>query len=376
VNALDSATQAGATQDEAQGPARYVLVGNGWRAASFQRLAALFPERLRVTGVVTTTAERGEQAERQWHVPSFRSVADAAGAERPDFVVAVVPWAVSPQITREAVALDLPVLSETPPAPDVPGLVELWSQVGASGLVQVAEQYPLYPGHAARLGLIDKAVLGTVSNVQISSTHGYHAMALMRAMLGVGFEDAAVTAFRTEFGLSSPMGREGWTGDLTPQPSWNLVAHLDFGGGHSGLYDFTDNQWHNELRSNRILVRGSLGELVTDHMVHVKDERTVLESDLVRRQTGLDMNFEGSDLDHISFEGEVVYRNAWQGGRLADDEIAIASLLAAMGAWVRDGGPAPYPLADACQDHMLGLAIDESLAAGGTVRTTRQPWAS
>jgi predicted dehydrogenase len=355
-------------------PARYVVVGNGWRAAAYQRLAAVFPERLQVLGVVTSTAERGEQAEREWHVPSFRSVVDAVTAERPDFVVTAVPWAVSPDISRAAVALDLPVLSETPPAPDVPGLVELWSHVGQSGLVQVAEQYPLYPGHLARRRLIDEGVLGTVSNVQISSTHQYHAIALLRGMLGTGFANAAVTAFRTEFRLANPIDREGWTGDLTPEPAWNVLAHVDFGNGRSGLYDFTDNQWHNELRSNRILVRGSLGELVTDHVVHVADEQTVLESDLVRRQTGLDMNYEGFDLDHITFEGEVVYRNAWRGGRLADDEIAIASLLERMAGWVRNGGPPPYPLAEACQDHMLALAIDESLATGGTVRTTRQPW--
>lgn len=375
MSVLGGAAPEGAGREAAREPIRYAVVGNGWRAGIFGRLAELFPERLRVTGVVTRTAEGGERAEQQWHTPSFRTLADAVRAERPDFVVAAVPWSVAPQITREAVALDLPVLSETPPAPDVPGLVELWSQVGASGLVQVAEQYPLYPGHAARLRLIDAGVLGAVSNVQVSSTHQYHAMALMRAMLGVGFDDAAVTAFRTEFGLASPIGRDGWTGDLTPQPSWNLLAHYDFGDGRSGLYDFTDNQWHNELRSNRILVRGSHGELVTDHVVHVTDTQTVLESDLVRRQTGRDMNFEGFDLDHIAFEGKVVYRNAWQGGRLADDEIAVASLLAGMGAWVRDGGPAPYPLADACQDHLLALAIDESLATGRTVRTTRRPWA-
>lgn len=369
----------GAVRDEtggARGPARYVVVGNGWRAGFFLRLAQLFPERLQATAVVTSRAESGAAAEQQWGLRSMRTLADAITGDRPDFVIASVPWAVTPQVIREAVAADIPVLSETPPAADVPGLRELWSQVGGSGLVQVAEQYPLYPGHAARMQLIRDGVLGTISNVQVASTHQYHAMALIRAMLGVGFEDAAVTAHRSEFMLASPLSRDGWTKDLTPVPAWNLLAHLDFGDGRTGLYDFTDNQWHNELRSNRILVRGSLGELVTDHIVHVRDEITVLESDLVRRQTGVDMNFEGQDLDHITFEGDVVYRNAWQGGRLADDEIAVASLLESMGTWVHGDGPEPYPLAAACQDHMLALAMDESLAAGATVRTTRQPWAS
>jgi Oxidoreductase family, NAD-binding Rossmann fold len=360
----------------AGGPARYVVAGNGWRAGFYLRLAELFPERLQVTAVVTPTVERGTAAERQWGVPSVRTIRDAITGDRPDFVVAAVPWSATPQVIVEAVAADMPVLSETPPAADLPGLQELWSQVGGSGLVQVAEQYPLYPGHAARIQIIKNGVLGKVSNVQVSSTHQYHAIALMRTMLGVGFEDAAVTAHRSEFLLANPISRDGWTMDLTPIPAWNLLSHFDFGVGRTGLYDFTDNQWHNELRTNRILVRGSLGELVTDRVVHVRDELTVLESDLVRRQLGVDMNFEGFDLDHITFEGDVVYRNAWQGGRLADDEIAVASALERMGAWVHDRGPAPYPLAYGCQDHMLALAMDESLAAGATVHTTRQPWAS
>src|SRR5664280_2707702 len=327
------------------GPARYVVAGNGWRAGFFLRLARAFPERLQVTAVVTRTAERGTAAEKQWGVPSVRTIRDAITGDRPDFVVAAVPWSATPQLIGEAVAADMPVLSETPPAADVPGLVALWSQVGGSGLVQVAEQYPLYPGHAARIQIIKNGVLGTVSNVQVASTHQYHAIALMRTMLGVGFEDAAVTAHRSEFLLANPISRDGWTMDLTPLPAWNLLSHFNFGDGRTGLYDFTDNQWHNELRSNRILIRGSLGELVTDRVVHVRDELTVLESDLVRR-------------------------------RLAVDGIAVASVLERMGFWVHDRGPAPYPLADGCQDHMLALAMDESLAARATVRTTRQPWSS
>ena len=48
--------------------------------------------------------------------------------------------------------------------------------------------------------------------------------------------------------------------------------------------------------------------------------------------------------------------------RLADDDIAVAALLEQTGAWARGDGPPPYPLADACQDHPIGLAIGESAA--------------
>jgi hypothetical protein len=87
------------------------------------------------------------------------------------------------------------------------------------------------------------------------------------------------------------------------------------------------------------------------------------------------MNFEGLGLDAISLAGQVLFKNQWLTGRLADDEIAVAELLDRMGRWVRDDGPPPYPLAQACQDHSLALAVDQSIASGGPVRLSGLPWA-
>jgi predicted dehydrogenase len=80
----------------------------------------------------------------------------------------------------------MPVLAETPPAPDLDGLRGLWSAVGASGLVQVAEQYLMMPSHAARAALVATGVIGTPTQVQVSSTQQYHAIALIRGLLGAG----------------------------------------------------------------------------------------------------------------------------------------------------------------------------------------------
>ena len=87
---------------------------------------------------------------------------------------------------REAVGSGVPVLAETPPAPDVEGLRALWHDVGASGLVQVAEQYLMLPSHAARLALVRSGAIGRPTQVQVSSTHQYHALSLVRGYLGVG----------------------------------------------------------------------------------------------------------------------------------------------------------------------------------------------
>ena len=89
-------------------------------------------------------------------------------------------------------------------------------------------------------------------------------------------------------------------------------------------YDFTDNQWHNQLRFRRIVIRGSRGEIADDDVVRLTGPRTILRSSLVRSQLGYDLNLDGFDTEHISFDGRVVYRNPFLGLRLMDEEIAIA----------------------------------------------------
>ncbi|WP_421735847.1 Gfo/Idh/MocA family protein [Cellulomonas sp.] len=361
-------------------PIRFGVVGSGWRAEFFVRMARLMPDRFQVTGVVTRTAERGAEVERAWGVPTVRTIEELVTAvgpttDRPEFVVVSVPWPVTPEATVELVSLGIPVLAETPPAPDADGLRELWAEVGSSGLVQVAEHSPSMPSHAARIAVVDAGTIGRPTSVQISSTHLYHAVGLIRRLLDTGRGEVAVRASTFTAPLLSPLERQGWTGATEPRDAWTILATLDFGDGRSALYDFTDNQWHNPLRTNRIVIRGSHGEIVDDAITRVVDERTVLTSPIVRRVSGLEQNLDGFDLEHLSVDGRVVYRNEYQGARLADDDIAVATLLDATGAWVRGDGPAPYPLADGCQDHLLGLAIEEAARAGETVRTAREAWA-
>jgi len=361
-------------------PIRFGVVGSGWRAEFFVRVARLMPDRFQCVGVVTRTAERGAQVEREWGVPTVRTIEELVTAvgpttDRPELVVVSVPWPVTPEATAELVSLGIPVLAETPPAPDADGLRELWAEVGATGLVQVAEHSLSMPSHAARIALVDHGLIGTPTSVQISSTHLYHAVGLIRRLLraGRGAVDVRASVFTAP--LVGPRGRDGWTGATEAVDAWNILATLDFGHGRSALYDFTDNQWHNPLRTNRIVIRASHGEIVDDTVTRWVDERTVLSSPIVRRVSGIEQNLDGFDLEHLSHDGRVLYRNRFEGARLADDDIAVASLLDAMGAWVRGDGPPPYPLADGCQDHLLGLAIEEAGRTGATVRTAPEAWA-
>ena len=345
----------------------FAVIGAGWRAEMFWRLAAGLDD-LQCTGAVVRTP-------RELPVPTFGSLAECVAATSPDFVVTAVPWPVNPGVVTEAVERGLPVLAETPPAPDAAGLRELWSAVGESGLVQVAEQYLMMPSHAARAAAVRAGLIGTPTQVQVSSTHQYHAVSLMRGLLGVGRGPVTVRASRSTAPLVDPLTRYGWTDDPDPQPATTTIATLDFGDGRSGVYDFTDNQWHNQLRFRRLLVRGSHGELRDDEVIRLSEPRTLVRSPLVRRQTGYDLDLDGFDTDTITLGGEVLYRNPYPGRRWSDEEIAIATLLDATAAWVRGTAPAPYPLADGAQDHLIALAVEEAADTDRTVTTGTEIWA-
>jgi hypothetical protein len=230
------------------------------------------------------------------------------------------------------------------------------------------------PGHAARLQVVRDGVIGEPTAVLVCSTHLYHAVSLIRGLLGVGFAPAVVHARAFTAPLADPLTPDGWTGDATPQPRTTTIATLDF-GGRMGLYDFTDNQWWNPLRGRRIVVRGTNGEIADDQVVRLADPTTPVTSPLVYRRTGIDLNLEGNELDHISFDGRVVYRNPFPGARFSEDDLAVADILERTGAWARGEAPEPYPLAEALQDHLLSVAIQDAAAGGQEVRTATEAWA-
>ena len=120
----------------------FALIGSGFRAQAFLKVA-------RELGTVSC-AGRWSVPRASLDVPTFTSLDACLREVRVDFVLTATPRSVTPQFIVDAVDRGLPVLAETPPAPDLDGLRALWSAVGDSGLVQVAEQYLLMPSHAAR----------------------------------------------------------------------------------------------------------------------------------------------------------------------------------------------------------------------------------
>jgi predicted dehydrogenase len=344
----------------------FAVIGSGWRAQLFLKVARELGT-IRCGGVVVRTPRR-------LNVPTFESLGACLREVSVDFVLTATPRHVTPRVIAEAVDRGLPVLAETPPAADRDGLCELSSAVGDSGLVQVAEQYPMMPSHAARAAVVAAGMIGTPTQVQVSSTQQYHAVALIRGLLGAGRGPVSVRATRFTAPLVHPLSRTGWTDDDQAHPTTTTIATLDFGDGRSGVYDFTEQQTRNQLRFRRLTVRGSAGELHNDEVLQMTGPRTLVRTPLVRRQTGYDLDLIGYDTEHISLGSDVLYRNPYPGRRWMDDEIAIATLLERTADWVHGEGPQPYPLAEGAQDQHVALAIEESADSDTTVTTSYEAW--
>ncbi len=203
------------------------MVGAGWRAEFFLRLAAMLPEQFALVGATVRRAETAEHVAARWGVPTYSTPTELVAKQRPDFVVSSVPRAANPEVVTDLVAAGTRVLCETPPAPDLSGMRGLWAAVGARHTVQVAEQYLHLPGHAARAELVRRGVIGDVSSVQVSSTHGYHAVSIMRGMLDAGYRPATVCGVRFTSPLVDPLTRAGWTDDDTSKPAGFVLAVFD-----------------------------------------------------------------------------------------------------------------------------------------------------
>ncbi len=355
-------------------PIDFGIVGSGWRSEFFLRVAQALPERFKISGVVTRTEETGKIVEEKFGVCTFRSIDEMLKATNISFAVVSVPWAVAPVKTKELVEKGVPVLSETPPAPILDSLIEINQLTEQGGKIQVAEQFHLHPLHAARIAIAHSGKLGEITEAQVSIVHGYHAMSLMRKLLGIHFENATITAHKIVTPIIAGPHRDGLPREEKLKESPQVIALLDFGGKY-GVYDFADDdQYFSWIRAKRLLVRGTRGEITDMSVRYLKDFLTPIEYDLKRVNMGEYGNLDGFGLKGILAEDEWVYKNAFIPARLTDDEISIGSLLEGMDKYTKTGQDI-YSLADASQDHYLSMMINEAVRTGEKVTTTTQPWA-
>jgi len=308
------------------------LYGSGWRSEFFLRVATALPERFEIVGVITRSDEKAERFNRTFGVKCYKTVDELLEVSKPLFMVVSVTASVNVDVPLNLLDQGIPVLLETPPATNLEML--------------------------ARLRFIETDKLGAIQHTQISFTHGYHAIALMRRFLGVGFENAEITATKFPVSVVGGYTRNGEPTQEDILEKTQTIAVLNF-NGKTGLLNFETDQHRSWVRSHIIQIKGERGELFNSNIKYLHDFKTPIESEFIRKDLGKEDNFEGFDLKGIIGDGQWFYRNPYQGSRLVDDEIAIASCLDAMAEYVQGGSPF-YGLDEASQDLYLSILVDKA----------------
>ncbi|RED59250.1 Gfo/Idh/MocA family protein [Cohnella lupini] len=350
------------------------IIGHGWRADFFLRIANELPEMFEVSRMLVRREETAAELRAKWGVKTFHDLDSFLEASELAFVVVSVPWDSCPVYIRELAMRNVPVLAETPPAPDLDGLTQLYEAVGGQAKVQVAEQLLFQPMHAARISLARSGKIGSVSQAQVSVAHGYHGISLIRQMLNVRFEEAVISGQRFQSPIVQGPGRNGPPAEEIIKQSSQDIVTLRF-GDKLGVLDFTGDQYFSFIRRERVLVRGERGEISGDEAAWLDDFRTPVITKLRRIDNGFDGNLLGFNYSGILLGSEWLYRNPFVPARFTDDEIAIATSLAKMGDYVQ-GGPSFYSLAEASQDHYLSMLMEKAVVEGTTVTSEKQVWHS
>ena len=235
------------------------MIGSGWRAEFFLRIARYLPDRFRILSVLVRDPEKGRLFAERWGVKVVNDL-DSLLAEAPEFVVVSVRKGCARGYIERLCERGVPVFCETPPVCDLPALTELWQTVQAlRGDVQVAEQYLWQPLYAAWSQVIGSGLLGEVQNMSLSALHGYHGVSVIRHWLGTGYAPCQIWGKRCRFPVTKTGGREGacYTGEVVLRDRDRLT--LEWEDGRAAFFDFDGIQYHSSIRTRQLNVQGPRG---------------------------------------------------------------------------------------------------------------------
>ena len=155
------------------GKIRYGVIGSGWRAEFYIRIAKAVPDKFEFTAVLIRDKEKGRAFSEKFGVAVVNSL-DELMKENPEFVVLAIKRGYVTDYLLQLFEKNIPVLAETPPGESQEDLQKLWKAYEKyQPRIQVAEQYFLQPLYASWHNAIERGLIGKVENINISSLHGY-----------------------------------------------------------------------------------------------------------------------------------------------------------------------------------------------------------
>ena len=347
--------------------ASYLIVGSGYRARFYGRIARRYPE-LFSAMFLCRSEEKAALMTHETGVPAVWNVADGE-AFKPDFVVVAVNKSSITDVCIEWTNRGYPVLMETPAGMTREQLVRLWEIRRSGARIAVAEQYHRYPDMIAGLQAVASGKIGTPGSAYLSLAHDYHGMSLIRRMLLAGEESYVIRGERTMHPVTETDSRTGPLPGNPVREKARDTVWVCFDSGKTALYDFSGVQYHSFIRSRHVVVRGDRGEWC-DTVLYRVDE----SGKPVREMLAPVIPDRYRELDTASLRDA---RRIPRGDLSMDnlqDEFAIASMLFDMGEFLENGREV-YPFREALEDAYFRILMEEAVAEPWKeVRAEKMPW--
>ena len=155
--------------------------------------------------------------------------------------------------------------------------------------------------------------------------------------------------------LSDPVvryrGRAGEVEETSVIPEERLTIYRF--GDKTGIYDYSKEQYFSGIRMPLIHVKGTRGEMVNTTVRYLQDG-VAHEFELKRAAFGEYENLDGMGIAAVTGHGRIWYKPPFEGARLSDEEMAIATALLKMSHYVKTGedfyslGSAAWDVALSC----------------------------
>lgn len=324
----------------------FVVIGGGWRAEFYLRIAKALPEQFRIGAICVRNKARAAEIARRYSVNIVDSIQDALSCPF-DFVVNCINKEDIADLAIQLADKGHYVLCETP-------IMKNPESGHAYNKIQVAEQFHLKGRYQALKKVLKSGIIGEINHIQMSVAHDYHAMSLMRYLLDDDKKPRLLCDLSLTDKVTRTNGRIGELDEKRVEETIHTVKVFQFGNA-TAMYDYNKEQYFSPIRQDRLLIRGTKGEIENNMVRYLNERKESVSGEISYVVSGL---LDGLFCDKITFENQVLFRYPFSSARLSEEEIAIAQCLIDMKEYIRTGKEL-YHYERAYQDWMYFNCLDE-----------------